>query len=296
MAGELDFEEALRRRVRLLAGLKEADLEAVRDGMRADAGRPHAGAHAQAARLRDRRGERRLHPGDRRRWCRTSASTTWRPTCSCSTAASSPASWTGRSSTGPARPRPWSASPPAAGVPLARTIAVGDGANDIDMLAAAGLGIAFNAKPVVRAGGRHRAERAVPRRHPLPARHLASRGGAGRPAGRTAPHDDAGPGRAGEVGRQPRRAARSCGAGCTSCAFCRLADRRALPHRRRPRRRRQGGALRLRRGHAGHVRHQRGLPPAALVGPGVAPHAAGRPQRDLRRHRRDVARRWPGWR
>ena len=38
----------------------------------------------------------------------------------------------------------------AAGVPLARTIAVGDGANDIDMLARAGLGIAFNAKPVVR--------------------------------------------------------------------------------------------------------------------------------------------------
>jgi phosphoserine phosphatase len=39
----------------------------------------------------------------------------------------------------------------AAGVPVSRTIAVGDGANDIDMLAAAGLGIAFNAKPVVRA-------------------------------------------------------------------------------------------------------------------------------------------------
>ncbi|MGP0031976.1 MAG: phosphoserine phosphatase SerB [Acidimicrobiales bacterium] len=37
-----------------------------------------------------------------------------------------------------------------AGVPLAHTIAVGDGANDLDMLAAAGLGIAFNAKPVVR--------------------------------------------------------------------------------------------------------------------------------------------------
>jgi phosphoserine phosphatase len=38
----------------------------------------------------------------------------------------------------------------AADVPLARTIAVGDGANDIDMLAVAGLGIAFNAKPIVR--------------------------------------------------------------------------------------------------------------------------------------------------
>jgi len=36
------------------------------------------------------------------------------------------------------------------GVPLAQTVAVGDGANDIDMISVAGLGIAFNAKPVVR--------------------------------------------------------------------------------------------------------------------------------------------------
>jgi phosphoserine phosphatase len=35
------------------------------------------------------------------------------------------------------------------GVPLEQTVAVGDGANDIDMLSVAGLGIAFNAKPVV---------------------------------------------------------------------------------------------------------------------------------------------------
>ncbi len=37
------------------------------------------------------------------------------------------------------------------GVPLEQTVAIGDGANDLDMLAIAGLGIAFNAKPVVRA-------------------------------------------------------------------------------------------------------------------------------------------------
>lgn len=36
------------------------------------------------------------------------------------------------------------------GIPLAQCVAVGDGANDIDMLAAAGLGIAFNAKPALR--------------------------------------------------------------------------------------------------------------------------------------------------
>jgi len=38
----------------------------------------------------------------------------------------------------------------AAGVPLSQTVAVGDGANDLDMIATAGLGIAFNAKPAVR--------------------------------------------------------------------------------------------------------------------------------------------------
>jgi phosphoserine phosphatase len=37
-----------------------------------------------------------------------------------------------------------------AGVPVSQAVAVGDGANDLDMIAAAGLGIAFNARPVVR--------------------------------------------------------------------------------------------------------------------------------------------------
>jgi phosphoserine phosphatase len=35
------------------------------------------------------------------------------------------------------------------GIPLDQVVAIGDGANDLDMLATAGLGIAFNAKPMV---------------------------------------------------------------------------------------------------------------------------------------------------
>ena len=37
------------------------------------------------------------------------------------------------------------------GVPAARTVAIGDGANDLHMMRTAGLGLAFNAKPAVRA-------------------------------------------------------------------------------------------------------------------------------------------------
>ncbi|WP_439593189.1 phosphoserine phosphatase SerB [Microbacterium sp.] len=44
--------------------------------------------------------------------------------------------------------REWAA---ADGIPISRTIAIGDGANDVKMMDAAGLGLAFNAKPTVRA-------------------------------------------------------------------------------------------------------------------------------------------------
>jgi phosphoserine phosphatase len=40
------------------------------------------------------------------------------------------------------------------GIPLEATLAVGDGANDLDMLATAGLGVAFHAKPIVAAAAR----------------------------------------------------------------------------------------------------------------------------------------------
>lgn len=43
------------------------------------------------------------------------------------------------------------------GCPMEDTVAIGDGANDLEMMAAAGLGVAFNAKPVVQ----HQADVAV---------------------------------------------------------------------------------------------------------------------------------------
>jgi phosphoserine phosphatase len=46
------------------------------------------------------------------------------------------------------------------GLPLSATLAVGDGANDLDMLRAAGLGIAFHAKPIVAATARARVDHA----------------------------------------------------------------------------------------------------------------------------------------
>ena len=68
----------------------------------------------------------------------------------------------------------------AMGLALDDTLAVGDGANDLPMLQAAGLGVAYRAKPKVAAGARRarRAHRSLPRcsmRRALRAR-ISSRG------------------------------------------------------------------------------------------------------------------------
>ena len=70
------------------------------------------------------------------------------------------------------------------GVPEASVIAIGDGANDLDMLNAAGLGIAYNARPVVQRRRRHLRERALPRRDHVPPRHLPRGDRGGRRRGR----------------------------------------------------------------------------------------------------------------
>jgi phosphoserine phosphatase len=46
------------------------------------------------------------------------------------------------------------------GLPLSAALATGDGANDLDMLLAAGLGVAFHAKPIVAAAARARVDHA----------------------------------------------------------------------------------------------------------------------------------------
>ena len=46
------------------------------------------------------------------------------------------------------------------GIAPGAAIAVGDGANDLPMLDAAGLGVAFRAKPLVAAAARHRLDHA----------------------------------------------------------------------------------------------------------------------------------------
>lgn len=148
MAGELDFEAALRARVALLAGLDEAVLERARTRLRltpgartfvrtlkrlgfrtmivsggftqfTDALRDELGldyAFANRLEIRDGKLTGRVEGAvvDRRRKAEILTEV--------------------------ARTE---------GIELHQTVAIGDGANDLDMLARAGLGIAFNAKPIV---------------------------------------------------------------------------------------------------------------------------------------------------
>ncbi|MDP9093882.1 MAG: phosphoserine phosphatase SerB [Actinomycetota bacterium] len=150
MAGELDFAESLRSRVALLAGLSRADVEAVRDQLQLT-----PGARTFVRTLR-RLG---FHVGV------VSGSFTiftdrFVAELGLEFAAANDLEIVDDVVTGqvvgqivdrPGKANALRMFADKYGVPMSQTVAVGDGANDIDMLEAAGLGIAFNAKAALRA-------------------------------------------------------------------------------------------------------------------------------------------------
>ena len=141
--------ESLRQRVALLAGLDAGALDEVYDEVVLAPGARTLVRTLQAARLPVRDRLRRLHPDHRPARRRPRHRLLAPPTSSRWSTARSPGASSVTSSTGPARPQALRRFAAEAGVAEEATVAIGDGANDLDMLSAAGLGIAFNAKPVV---------------------------------------------------------------------------------------------------------------------------------------------------
>lgn len=149
MRGELDFEESLRERVATLAGLPVSVFEEVGRLIR-----PTPGVHELIRALHASGSRVGVVSGGFHELLDPLASTLaldyWRanrlevvdgtltgglvgPIIDASAKAEALAEWADH-----------------AAIPLARTIAVGDGANDLSMMAVAGLSIAFNAKPAVK--------------------------------------------------------------------------------------------------------------------------------------------------
>jgi phosphoserine phosphatase len=149
MRGELEFAAALRERVSLLAGLDAAVLDEVRAELRLA-----PGARTLIRTLR-RLGYRcGIVSGGFTQFTDGLAAELGLDYVAANTLEISGGKLTGNL-TGPVIDRAGKAEAlrdfaERSGVPLSQTVAVGDGANDLDMIAAAGLGIAFNAKPAVR--------------------------------------------------------------------------------------------------------------------------------------------------
>ena len=149
MGGELDFTASLRERVSLLAGLPAAVLDEVRAGLRLT-----AGARTLIGTLRGLGFKSGIVSGGFIQVIGPLAAGLGIDYVAANELEISAGKLTGRL-TGPVIDRAGKADAlrrfaAEAGVPLSQAVAVGDGANDLDMIAAAGLGVAFNAKPVVR--------------------------------------------------------------------------------------------------------------------------------------------------
>jgi phosphoserine phosphatase len=150
MRGELDFEQSLRSRVRTLAGLPASVFSRVGERLRVTDGVPEliAGVHAAGGLVGVVSGgfHETLDPLARRlgldRWRANRLEVadgvlTGGLIGDVVDAAAKASALT-----------EWALD---AGIPLTHTVAIGDGANDLEMMAVAGLAVAFNAKPRVRA-------------------------------------------------------------------------------------------------------------------------------------------------
>ncbi|TMQ90525.1 phosphoserine phosphatase SerB [Actinomadura soli] len=149
MRGELDFEGSLRERVALLAGLDAAALEDVRDKLQLA-----AGARTMVRTLKRLDYKFAIVSGGFTQVTDALVDDLGIDYSAANTLEIVKGKITGRID-GPVIDRAGKAAAlerfaREAGVPISQTVAIGDGANDLDMLQAAGLGIAYNAKPVVR--------------------------------------------------------------------------------------------------------------------------------------------------
>ncbi|MEV5570474.1 phosphoserine phosphatase SerB [Spirillospora sp. NPDC052269] len=149
MRGELDFEGSLRERVALLAGLDAAALEIVRKKIELA-----AGARTMVRTLKRLDYKFAIVSGGFTQVTDALVEDLGIDYSAANTLEVENGRLTGRV-VGPVIDRAGKAAAlrrfaREAGIPVSQTVAIGDGANDLDMLQAAGLGIAYNAKPVVR--------------------------------------------------------------------------------------------------------------------------------------------------
>ena len=149
MAGQLEFADSLRARVALLAGLREEDLAAVRDELRLT-----PGARTFVRTLRRVGYHVGVVSGGFTYFTDRFVGELELDFAAANDLEIVDGVVTGRLR-GPILDRAGKADAlrrfaDEFGVPLSQTVAVGDGANDIDMLEAAGLGVAFNAKSALR--------------------------------------------------------------------------------------------------------------------------------------------------
>jgi phosphoserine phosphatase len=149
MRGELDFTESLRRRVAVLAGLPESVLEEVAAELELT-----PGARTTIRTLKRLGFRCGVVSGGFTRVIRGLVDELGLDFCAANELEVVDGRLTGRV-VGDVVDRPGKAVAlrrfaDSFGIPLEQCVAVGDGANDIDMLSTAGLGIAFNAKPALR--------------------------------------------------------------------------------------------------------------------------------------------------